>query len=157
LLLFALPNLSEADRADVESFLQDILSILPLIGLTAFEKPRSVPRRRRQELYVASKGVHATGTDAPEGFVVFKDSQAVTAEVPSIHSYLSNLRKDLCTQGVLMPHADHLVFTQDYVFNSPSTAAGVVLGRSANGRIEWKNKAGKTLKEIQEAAVPADS
>jgi len=40
-------------------------------------------------------------------------------------------------------------FTQDYSFSSPSTAA--VLGRSANGRIEWKAADGRTLKELQEA------
>lgn len=46
-------------------------------------------------------------------------------------------------------------FSQDYVFTSPSTAAAVVLGRSANGRIEWKDAQGRTLKELQtqEAAI----
>jgi hypothetical protein len=45
---------------------------------------------------------------------------------------------------------DHLEFTQDYLFNSPSTAAGVAQGRSANGRIDWKDDRGRTLKEFQE-------
>jgi Domain of unknown function (DUF4357) len=35
------------------------------------------------------------------------------------------------------------------VFSSPSAAATVVLGRSANGRIEWKDAQGRTLKELQ--------
>jgi hypothetical protein len=30
-----------------------------------------------------------------------------------------------------------------------STAAAVVLGRSANGRVEWKDAKGRTLKELQ--------
>jgi len=47
-------------------------------------------------------------------------------------------------------------FTQDQVFGSPSTAAGVVLGRTANGRIEWKSADGKTLKQLQ-AMVSAES
>jgi hypothetical protein len=42
-------------------------------------------------------------------------------------------------------------FTQDYSFSSPSTAATVVLGRNAAGRIEWKAADGRTLKELQEA------
>jgi len=46
-------------------------------------------------------------------------------------------------------------FTQDYSFSSPSTAAAVVLGRSANGRIEWKDAQGRTLKELQEAEAGA--
>ena len=31
-------------------------------------------------------------------------------------------------------------FTENRVFSSPSMAAGVVMGRSANGLIEWKIK-----------------
>ena len=61
------------------------------------------------------------------------------------------MRAALLANGVLQSAADENVFTQDYMFNSPSTAAAVVLGRIANGRIEWKTKNGKTLKEIQEA------
>ena len=34
------------------------------------------------------------------------------------------------------------------MFPSPSTAAMVLLGRSSNGRVEWKSSDGKTLKEL---------
>jgi hypothetical protein len=57
----------------------------------------------------------------------------------------------LITNGVLKPDGEGFAFAQDYVFPSPSTAAGVILGRSSNGRTEWKTKDGKTLKQIQEA------
>lgn len=40
-----------------------------------------------------------------------------------------------------------------YGFSSPSTAAGVVLGRSANGRAEWKTRDGRMLREVYEAKV----
>lgn len=40
-----------------------------------------------------------------------------------------------------------------YVFSSPSTAAAVVLGRSANGRTQWKDEKGRTLKELQALAL----
>ena len=53
--------------------------------------------------------------------------------------------------GVLGLQGGLYQFTQDYSFSSPSTAAAVVLGRSANGRIEWKAADGRTLKELQEA------
>ena len=51
----------------------------------------------------------------------------------------------------------HYVFTQDQVFGSPSTAAGVIQGRTANGRKDWKNGDGKTLKELQEAAAQEEA
>ncbi|EGI77621.1 DUF4357 domain-containing protein [Hylemonella gracilis] len=62
-----------------------------------------------------------------------------------------DLRQELIANGVLVQEGSGYRFTQDYPFSSPSTAAAVVLGRSANGRIEWKDAKGRTLKELQEA------
>ncbi len=42
------------------------------------------------------------------------------------------------------------MLTQDYVFSAPSLAAAVLLGRTANGRVEWKTSSGKTLKELED-------
>jgi hypothetical protein len=36
------PQLSEAERADTQAFLRETLQVLPLIGLTCFEKPKIV-------------------------------------------------------------------------------------------------------------------
>ncbi len=36
------PQLSEAERADTQAFLREVLQILPLIGLTCFEQPKAV-------------------------------------------------------------------------------------------------------------------
>ncbi len=44
---------------------------------------------------------------------------------------------------------DHLKFTRDAEFSSPSAAATVVHGGSANGLLAWKDKDGKTLKELE--------
>ena len=62
---------------------------------------------------------------------------------------LYELRQELIGNGVLAAEAIGYRFSQDYVFTSPSNAAAVVLGRSANGRIEWKDAQGRTLKELQ--------
>lgn len=35
-----------------------------------------------------------------------------------------------------------MTFTRDYVFTSPSAASAVVLGRSSNGRQEWRRDGG---------------
>ena len=87
------------------------------------------------------------------GFVVRSGSQMVKKEVASIHAYLSNLRKALLSQGLLEDDGVVYSLVQDYIFSSPSTASGVLLGRSSNGRIDWKEESGRTLKKIQEAAV----
>lgn len=147
-----LPRLSEADRADMEGYLDELLVILPLLGVTAFEV-LDQGTADDERLSLRGKQAEATGADTPDGFVVFQGSLARTDEVPSIHGYLHDLRSRLCTDGVLVPAGGHLRFAKAYAFDSPSTAAGVVLGRSANGRLEWKDNDGLTLKQRQAAAI----
>ncbi|WP_018124597.1 GIY-YIG nuclease family protein [Desulfovibrio oxyclinae] len=144
------PTLSEADVADMESFIHDMLKVFPLVGLSVFEKPNQT-QSQREMLFIKAKGIKAKGYETSRGFVVVEGSEAVTAEVPSIHQYLTNLRNDLVQKGVLQEQNGHYVFAEDYAFSSPSTAAGVVLGRSSNGRTCWKNAKGKDLKAIQAA------
>ena len=60
-------------------------------------------------------------------------------------------------KGLFVEAGNHLRLTEDYVFASPSTAAMVMLGRTSNGRIEWKTPAGQTLKELQTADTAAES
>lgn len=147
------PTLAEAELAMADSFLQDILSILPLLGLGVFEKTVTAVKQPTDLLTIDSKGIKASGYEDAKGFVVVKGSQLVKAETNTIHQYMSTLRKDLLAQGVVVDQGQHFAFAQDQVFTSPSTAAGVILGRTANGRIEWKNGEGKTLKQLQAAAA----
>lgn len=147
-----LPALSEPEKADAESFLVDMLSIFPLIGLTSFEKPIATTNHKKS-LRVEGKGIKAEGHESPQGFVVLKGSRSVIQETASIHAYMKTLRAELKANGVLVEHDGSYLFSQDYVFNSPSTAAGVILGRAANGRTEWKDAKNRTLKEIQEKRV----
>jgi len=58
-------------------------------------------------------------------------------------------RRRLIEDGTLVEDGGHLTFTRDSEFTSPSAAATVVHGGSANGLLAWKNKDGKTLKEIE--------
>lgn len=85
-----------------------------------------------------------------------KGSQAISTEAPSIQKWMSDQRSFLREEGLLVSEGDHLAFSQDYEFNSPTSAASVVLGRTANGRTEWKDKDGRTLKEIQSAGTPGE-
>jgi hypothetical protein len=66
-------------------------------------------------------------------------------------------RGQLVSQGVFLEGTDCLTLAQDYEFSSPSQASAMLLARSANGRIEWKDAKGATLKEHQERAAAAAS
>lgn len=151
------PSLSEADEAMAEGFLDDVLLCLPILGYSVFESGAAVVTRDADEtLHLSAKGIEARGQETAAGFVVLEKSEAVGNDklTPSLLAYFSHvkeLRDELIRQGVMVPSGDNFVFTQDYVFGSPSTAAAVLMGRSANGRVDWKTQDGRTLKELQEA------
>jgi hypothetical protein len=150
------PSLSEADRADMTVFMENMLGMLPVLGIQAFEQAASAVSMASPMLSCKGKGVVASGHESSQGFVVKKDSHAVGETVPSMQQHVRgmyDLRQQLIANGVLTPNGTNYRFTQDYVFSSPSTAAAVVLGRSANGRTEWKNAMGQTLKELQTRAA----
>lgn len=48
---------------------------------------------------------------------------------------------------------DSVVFEKDHLFRSPSMAALALLGRTANGWIEWKAEDGRTLDEIKRSGL----
>lgn len=43
---------------------------------------------------------------------------------------------------------EEFVVMEDLLFASPSAAADIVMGRSANGLTEWKNRYGSSLKDL---------
>ncbi len=156
------PSLSEVDVAMAEGFLDDVLLCLPILGYGLFETgseaAASAPLAEGEDLHLTAKGIEARGREVAAGFVVFRESGAVgssrvTASLQTHISSVKDLRDELIRQAVLVPQGDAYVLSQDYVFSSPSTAAAVLLGRSANGRTEWKTREGRTLKELQEAAA----
>ena len=147
-------RLPESDREDMEVFLEKIHQLLPVLGVELLV-PVSSNRAgitNRQELRCQIKGIEARGYLVPNGFLVLKGSEAVKKERPSTAKWpqARNLRIKLLEEGVVIDKQDRLLFTADVEFTSPSAAASVVSGGSANGLTTWKDAAGRTLKEIQE-------
>lgn len=58
--------------------------------------------------------------------------------------------------GILELQGDRWTVTQDYASSSAFTAADVLAGRNANGRRDWRDKAGRGLKAIQAELVAVD-
>lgn len=145
----ALPSLSEADAADAQGFLSEMLLCFPVLGVGVFTLVAPI-QKNATHLFLTSKGIRAEGVETVDGFMVRAGSGAARDEVPSCASYIKEMRSALVSNGVLKLSRERFTFAQDYVFPSPSSAAGIVQGRSANGRMDWKTKDGKTLKELQE-------
>lgn len=147
------PPLSEADRADADWFLSEMLVIYPILGIDAFEAAASeaAPPGGADDLVLEQRGGHGRGRETKDGFVVLADSRARASEVASAKPWLTDLRRKLIERGVLVAEDGSLRFSQDYRFTSPSSAAAVLVGGSANGRKAWRTSDGRTLREVQEA------
>ena len=146
------PTLSEADRADMQVFLAHMLGMLPVLGVHAFEQPTQAPTAAAPELMCKGKGIVARGYESTQGFVVKAGSQAAGQVAPSLLEHFAGTvakRQELIDLGVLHPQGSDYVFSQDFAFSSPSLASSVVLGRSSNGRMDWKDAQGRALKVLQ--------
>ena len=86
------------------------------------------------DFMIAGRGANAVGYPVEgEKFIVKKGSRIAQNITKGLQPGYIDLRKKLCTSGVITNN----LFMDNYLFDSPSAAAAVVLGRSANGRTEW--------------------
>lgn len=142
-------SLPESDRADMAFFLEQIRTVLPVLGfdfLRELTKPSApavastlvpVSRSPRFSLEVPRYRLSAQGQEIDGEFFVLKGSKARAEWVGTERGY-QGLFKQLVDEGVLVADGgEHLTFSDDYAFSSPSAAAAVVCGRSANGRTTW--------------------
>ncbi|WP_171002734.1 DUF4357 domain-containing protein [Bifidobacterium moukalabense] len=77
-----------------------------------------------------------------DGFLVLKGSTIALTETSSCPQSVSSIRKN-------HQYVKNGEVIRDVPFNSPSAAAGFVLGSSCNGWEKWKTNDGKTLKETR--------
>jgi hypothetical protein len=98
------------------------------------------------------KGADARGHRTPDGFVVLKGSTAVLQERQKAHKWPASiaLRNKLISDRTLVESDGFYEFSKDVEFSSPSAAAAVIEGGSANGLVEWKTNDGTTLRELDE-------
>lgn len=143
-------GLPEADRSDMEFFLEQIQTLLPVLGfdfLRARPKPSVAPETALSVTATTSPvffgnvpkhGITAKGQEIGGEFVVFKGTRA-RRQWEGVETSYTKLFKDLVQAGVMQPTIDgqHNEFTQDYAFSSVSAAASVVCGRTSNGRTHW--------------------
>ena len=147
-------RLPESDREDMEVFLARIKQLLPVLGSDILA-PITQPAEKPQPggvLLCRVKGAEARGQRTANGFVILKGSTAVLVERPAAENYpyVIAQRKQLIADTTLVEKDGFLVFTKDAEFSSPSSAAVVIHGGSANGLTAWKTEDGKTLKQLDE-------
>lgn len=165
-----IPRLCRADLFDLTRFLENVLMLAGMIGLSVFEIVDQSPsedaipetveggfRFSQFEFhYVGSGGYAAKGRyESRKRFVVKQGSTSRLSETNSCGENVRILRQKLREDGILIEDSEHLVFTADHAFNSPSLAAAVVYGGSANGRSVWADAAGRTINDLDKLILDA--
>jgi len=146
-------KLPESDREDMEVFLEKMLQVLPVLGVESFvQRTSKVESETEREMLTCKiKNVIASGYLTPNGIVVLAGSSAVLTERSSAKKWPSVMaqRNKLIEEDGLIQNGDKYDFVKDTEFSSPSSAAAVIHGGSANGLTAWVNKDGKSLKNLQ--------
>ena len=143
-------------QADCHEIHETAATLLATLGHPIFEPLTSAAAAKgeAQLFYCRGSGADGVGEYTPEGFVVHKGSRGRASAVASIQGTSNErFRMQLVLDGILAEEKSQLVFTRDHLFSSPSMAAMAVMGRSANGWVEWKDATGKTLDELKRQAV----
>ncbi len=87
-----------------------------------------------------------------EWFIVLKWSYWPKVLVDSMIKnkwYAFRNRPILIQKWIMKEEWENIVFLKDYVFNSPSASSDILVWRSTNGWLLWKNKDWKTLDEVE--------
>ncbi|WP_199688420.1 GIY-YIG nuclease family protein [Pontibacter oryzae] len=143
------PFVTESMEADLLDSFDTIKILLSTLGFPVFDKITKESITKKELLMLKGDNLYAEGDLIDDGFVVFKGSGLKHNTTASCHDYLVTLRKKLIEEQIVMNVDGKYRFMEDYIFNSPSTASGVVLGRATNGWTSWKDRSGITLDELK--------
>jgi hypothetical protein len=119
---FEIEDLNEPDAQELENHVSSLVEPLHSLDVRYYQRAR---------------GYYVDG----RRFCVMKGSKAKGSVSPTFHNLnsLSKMRDTLIQYGILNRSEDwcDFEFTRDYVFPSPSAAAGLVDGNSRSGPDAW--------------------
>lgn len=160
-------RLPRGDRDSMESFFEQIRMLLGVLGHRVLE-PIASSREAQKEspaapsqtdvtagtmLFLRTKAVEARAMLTDEGIVVLAGSKAAPQVSDSLSLGYQKQRNQLLDRRVLIHDGDQLVFQEDHLFTSPSTAAAVVVGYMINGRDAWKSAKGISVGQMETAVA----
>ena len=134
-------------EARFESLYDDIIKI--------WKRPEDKATNDMEKITFVLKGKITSGKGrllSNEKFEILKGTSIVLevkSDNPSTFRRNKNLIEDLIRKNLIEKLEDRYVFKENYIATSPSAAAILVLGRSANGWTEWKTYEGKLLSDYR--------
>ena len=150
-------NVTEEKQSELDEVVENTLMIVGTLGYRVFvpmtkKAGQHISEGNSTHFYLKRKTkksnrmIEANCEQTSEGFVVLKGSQVEMIDSPTLPTSLKELRKELMEANVIKDG----ILQENQLFSSPSYAAAFLLGMPTNGRTDWKNQDGKTLKELEE-------
>ena len=161
-------KLSEAQRASAESFLDNMKLILLILGVNILRSPENTAQPANAQIISSpifhlrrqKDGIDASMQLIDGEFFLLKGSIVVAswgtnkAGTPAtVNSYaaIASRHQKLVRDGSIRIDNNRGVVSRDIAFTSPSAAAAIVLGTSANGRVRWVNEEGQSYGAWEES------
>lgn len=135
--------IKESQIASMEEFINNLSVLLNAMGYKVLE-PMPKPSDTTPYLYCKSGQADAKGFVSSGGFTVMSGSKVsdhLAASFKTGAKSYYELRKKLESDGTIVEGT----FVKNYEFSAPSAASAVVLGRSSNGKSDWKTDNGFSL------------
>ena len=156
-------QLPRADKDAMEEFIHNLRIVLGTLGHRVLE-PVKVPKQQPQEglskpglsqftFSFSIRGLHATGQQTDDGFVLFKGSDVSGKTTGSMPGKTLSIREKWITDGTLQPLGDNYRLTKDCIVSSSSYAAVIVAGTSRSGPQSWIDEKGRSLKAVEESLL----
>ena len=134
-------------EARFESLYEDIVKI--------WQRPEDKVTDDMEKITFVLKGSTTSGTGrllSNEKFEILKGTSIVLevkSDNPTTFKRNKNLISDLLRKNLIEKLEDKYIFKENYIATSPSAAAVLVLGYTANGWNVWKTYEGKLLSEYR--------
>lgn len=150
-------NVTEEKESELDEIVENTLMIIGALGYRVFvpmtkKVSQDLTDNHSTYLYLkrktkkSNKVIEATCERTTEGFVVLEGSQVEIKDSRYLPASLKEMRQNLIASQVIQDG----VLKEKQLFSSPSYAAAFLLGMQTNGRTDWKNQDGRTLKELEE-------
>ena len=150
-------NVTEEKESELDEIIENTLMIIGTLGYRVFvpmtkKVSQDLTDNHSTYLYLkrktkkSNKVIEATCERTTEGFVVLEGSQVEIKDSPYLSASLKEMRQNLIASRVIQDG----VLKEKQLFSSPSYAAAFLLGMQTNGRTDWKDQDGRTLKELEE-------
>ena len=150
-------NVTEEKESELEEFIEFSKMVLGVLGYKVFipilNTTEKIIEKNQKEskFYLSRKSkksqqlIQASCIRTNEGFVILKGSMIEEIDSDAIPLAMKELR----TKCKANKEIFNGKLTRNLLFNSPSYAAAFVLGMQTNGRVDWKDENGITLKELE--------